>query len=79
MIAQRARNALAALFGAVVLTFSALPAHSASACKGLEQKGCEGNNACAWVGAYTRKDGVKVSGHCRTKAQKKGGGRDDRK
>ena len=44
-----------------------------SACKGLEQTACEKKSDCAWVAPYTRKDGNKVSGYCRTKTAKKTG------
>lgn len=37
-----------------------------SACKGLEKRQCEGKGGCTWVDAYTRKDGVKVDGYCRS-------------
>ncbi len=44
-------------------------------CKGMEKAACEKAAAqCSWVDPYTRKDGVKVSGHCRKKPAKKSGG-----
>jgi hypothetical protein len=47
---------------------------TAAECKGMEQAACEKNAAqCAWVDPYTRKDGVKVSGHCRKKSGKSSG------
>jgi hypothetical protein len=39
-------------------------------CKGMEKAACERNDQCSWVDPYTRKDGVKVSGHCRKKPKK---------
>ena len=43
-----------------------------SPCKGLEESACEAKDACRWVEGYTRKDGVKVSSHCRKGAKSKG-------
>lgn len=41
-------------------------------CKGMEKAACEKNSVqCSWVDPYTRKDGAKVSGHCRKKPSKK--------
>ncbi|MCG6942175.1 MAG: hypothetical protein LJE69_13100 [Thiohalocapsa sp.] len=41
-------------------------------CKGMEKSACEKNAAqCTWVDPYTRKDGAKVNGYCRTKGGKK--------
>lgn len=52
-----------------------LGAHTGAAaveCKGMEKPACETNSAqCSWVEPYTRKDGVKVSGHCRKKGGSK--------
>jgi hypothetical protein len=43
-------------------------------CKGMEKAACERSSAqCSWVDPYTRKDGVKVSGHCRKKPGNKSG------
>lgn len=53
---------------AACLALAATATQAASACKGLENAVCEGKADCSWVDGYTRKDGVKVSGHCRTKA-----------
>jgi hypothetical protein len=45
---------------------------TAADCKGMEKQACEKNEAqCSWVDPYTRKDGVKVNGHCRKKPAKK--------
>lgn len=44
---------------------------AASACKGLEKRACEAKDSCYWVDGYTRKDGVKVSSHCRSAPKKK--------
>ncbi len=46
----------------------------AQECKDMEKAACERNGGrCSWVSPYTRKDGVKVSGHCRKKPKKKSG------
>ena len=38
-----------------------------SACKGLSNSQCGGNQNCTWVSGFTRRDGVKVSSYCRAK------------
>jgi hypothetical protein len=44
----------------------------AQECKEMEKAACERNSErCSWVDPYTRKDNVKVSGHCRKKPKKK--------
>lgn len=43
-----------------------------SACKGLDQRQCEGKSDCTWVDGYTRKDGVKVSSHCKAIGKRDG-------
>lgn len=58
-----------------VVVSSMIPLSSvfaASDCKGLEKGQCESKSACTWVNGYTRKDGVKVSSHCKS-IGKKGG------
>lgn len=40
----------------------------AASCKGKSQSSCSADKSCSWVSAYKRKDGVKVSGHCRATA-----------
>ena len=47
-----------------MLSFSA----QAASCKGKSQSSCSADKSCSWVSAYKRKDGVKVSGHCRATA-----------
>jgi len=44
----------------------------AAECKGLESGPCQKNDSCSWVKPYTRKDGVKVKGHCKSKPTKSG-------
>jgi hypothetical protein len=46
-----------------------------SACKGLEEAACGKKADCGWVKGYARKDGVKVSGHCRTNKGKSESGK----
>ncbi|MFP4063670.1 MAG: hypothetical protein ACLFQ1_07195 [Halochromatium sp.] len=40
-------------------------------CKGMEKLDCERQDDCTWVGSYQRKDGIQVSGYCRSKGGKK--------
>ncbi len=42
------------------------PAQAASQCKGISKTACATSTSCSWVKGYKRKDGAKVSGHCRT-------------
>ena len=65
---------IAALF-AVMFSFSA----NAASCKGKSRSSCSANSDCSWVDGYKRKDGVKVSGHCRAKPGKASGVKSDRK
>lgn len=51
----------------LVSTLTAGSATAAAQCKGLAQDRCAAQNGCSWVDPYTRKDGIKVSGHCRTR------------
>jgi hypothetical protein len=71
MMGKKTVLTIGALMTSAALAFAATPLHAASACKGLEKRACGNNSKCAWVDGYTRKDGVKVSGHCRTKSGKK--------
>ena len=57
---------LRALAVAMLTTAFAGPVSAESACKGLEQRQCEGKSDCTWVDGYTRKDGIKVSSHCKS-------------
>ncbi|WP_157726375.1 hypothetical protein [Imhoffiella purpurea] len=47
------------------------PVLAESACKGLEKAACETKSSCNWVNGYTRQNGTKVSGHCRSSPKKK--------
>jgi len=67
-----ASAALKMLAVAVVITAFAGPVLAESACKGLEQRQCEGKSDCTWVDGYTRKDGVKVSSHCKSVGKRDG-------
>ncbi len=48
-----------------------------SACKGLGESECKGNENCTWVSGYAQKDGDKVKAYCRAKPGK--GGSADKK
>ncbi len=54
------------VFSLVSLLGLSLSAHSASACKGLEESACKGNASCTWVSGYTTKNGNTVSAYCRS-------------
>ncbi len=41
----------------------------AAECKGASSTACSANSACTWVSGYTRKDGSKVRGYCRSKGK----------
>jgi len=64
--------ALAALIATGGLALVTSPTQAASTCKGLERGACERNGSCSWVDDHTRKDGVKVSGYCRSKPGRSG-------
>lgn len=51
------------------LLFFSINANAAS-CKGSSKSACSASSDCYWVDSFKRKDGVKVSAHCRTKAGK---------
>lgn len=54
-------------------------AAAGSACKGLEQGPCEGKADCTWVEGYVRKDGAKVSAHCKSAGKATGAaGKEDK-
>lgn len=60
------------LFGAaLVLPLLGIPlgSNAQSACKGLSKSACGANSACVYVSGYARKDGAKVSAHCRVKGK----------
>jgi len=71
MLGRKIVLTLGAMITGAALTVAGTPLHAESVCKGIEKNACEKKDDCAWVDAYTRKDGVKVSGHCRTKGGKK--------
>ena len=72
MFIRKDQITLGALITILVLMLAGTSAQAASACKGLEKGQCEKNTACSWVDSFTRKDGVKVSGHCRSKPTQSG-------
>jgi hypothetical protein len=72
MLGRKSASALST----ITLTFTlALGSATVQAmtCKGMEITPCQKNESCSWVKAYTRKDGVKVAGHCKSKPGKPGG------
>jgi hypothetical protein len=71
MFSSKTTLKLGALVTSVLLGLASAPLQAESQCKGLEKRDCENRDSCSWVDSYTRKDGVKVSGHCRTKGGKK--------
>ena len=63
----------AALGASLAVILFVIPpiAGAQSACKGLEQTACTNQtSSCTWVGSYTRSDGTKVSGYCRSKGNR---------
>jgi spermidine/putrescine-binding protein len=65
-------RAISVLMIAATSLLLANPATAASQCKGLSSSSCSANSGCSWVDSFTRKDGVKVKAHCRTKPKKSG-------
>lgn len=63
---QRLLTSILAIFISMMFSFSA----QAASCKGKSESACSADNNCTWVSAYKRKDGAKVSGHCRVKSGK---------
>jgi hypothetical protein len=65
---RKVLTTIGALVAASALTLAVGSAQAASACKGLEKAACGKKADCTWVEGYTKKDGAKVSGYCRTKS-----------
>ena len=63
------RHILALVLTVFISTLFSFSANAAS-CKGKSQSSCSANNDCSWVSSYKRKDGTKVSSHCRANAGK---------
>ena len=63
------KNLLSSSILAVTLVMFGTNVHAAS-CKGQSRSVCSTTTDCYWVDGYKRKDGVKVSSHCRSKAGK---------
>ena len=55
-----------AIFITSMFSFTA----QAASCKGKPKSSCSADSNCSWVDAYKRKDGVKVTGHCRASTGK---------
>ena len=71
MLGRKAVHTLGIVVTSAALAFAAMPLQAESACKGLEKNGSANKRTRAPLHAHPRKDGVKVSGHCRTKSAKK--------
>ena len=65
-INQRLASILLAIFVSTMFSFSA----NAASCKGMSKSACSSSSSCNWVDGYKRKDGVKVSSHCRAASGK---------
>ena len=63
---QRVLALVLPVFVAMMFNFSA----DAASCKGKSESSCSADKNCSWVSGYKRKDGVKVSGHCRAASGK---------
>jgi len=70
-VSRRSTRFLAALAVTTAVVLASQSTAFAAECKGMEKAACEGQASCSWVDGYTRKDGVKVSSHCRKKGGKK--------
>ncbi len=70
MAYKKGTTALATLIAGLVLALGAGSVQAASDCKGVKKTTCEDKSDCSWVDGYTRKDGAKVSSHCRKKPSK---------
>lgn len=68
MIRQLKLKPLALLL-AMLLALTFGNASAESVCKGMSQSSCSSKDVCTWVNGYTRKDGVKVKGYCRSKGK----------
>lgn len=71
MFSKKTIITLGAIVTSTALGLAVTPLFAESDCKGLEEGQCEDKTSCTWVDGYTRKDGAKVSSHCRTKSKSK--------
>ncbi len=69
---KQAASAISTIIATCTFILGASSAYAASDCKGMERGACEKSAACNWVDGYTRKDGAKVSGHCRKNPSQSG-------
>lgn len=67
MLGRKKPMSLSTMALTLSLTLGIFPLQAGAACKGLEANACGKNDSCSWVKDYVRKDGVKVTGHCKTK------------
>ncbi|MBT8127058.1 MAG: hypothetical protein KJP15_06230, partial [Gammaproteobacteria bacterium] len=66
------KNIYKALFVIVTLLAFSTGHGLAAECKGKSQSRCASDSSCTWVSGYTRNDGAKVKGYCRTKSRQSG-------
>jgi len=52
-----------------VALFALGTGQAAAECKGSAKSACSSSKSCSWVSGYTKKDGNKVKGHCRSKSK----------
>ena len=64
-----ARQLVTALMLSLSLMLFAAGADAAG-CKGQTKSACSNTDDCYWVDGYKRKDGARISGHCRAKPGK---------
>ena len=76
MLSHKGFAGLGALILTLSLALGAMPLQAATACKGLGSSACQKNSNCSWVKDYVRKDGVKVSGYCKSKPARSGSSAD---
>lgn len=70
MLIKGFSRSLISLTLASTISFTALGTAVAGQCKGLEESACQANQTCAWVSAYTTKNGNSVSAYCRAASSK---------
>ena len=79
MLGKKGSMGLGTLMLTLSLALGATPLQAATTCKGLSSNACQKNSTCSWVKDYVRKDGVKVTGHCKSKPTSAGGSGDKKK
>jgi hypothetical protein len=79
MIVRKGALALGTFALALTLSLGVASVQAESVCKGRESGPCQKDDRCSWVESYKRKDGVKVSAHCKSKPEKSGKSEDTSK